>query len=264
MRDDFALYLRYIALSLRAQLQYRASFVLLCVGQALTTGIEYLGIVALFARFGNLRGYSLPTVALFYGVANVAFALAEGIGRGFDTFPALVQSGDFDRVLLRPRGAALQIVGQELQLMRIGRLVQGTAVLVWAAAHLGLVWTLPKLVLLVATILGGACLFGGLFVLQATLAFWTVETLEIMNAVTYGGTETAQYPLTIYRPWFRRFFTFVIPLACVNYLPARALLAPPGTAPLLSWLAPLGGVLFLAISLRLWQIGVRHYHSTGS
>src|ERR671928_195342 len=78
-----------------------------------------------------------------------------------------------------------------------------------------------------AAILGGACLFYGLFVLQATLSFWTVETLEIMNTVTYGGTETGQYPLTIYRPWFRLFFTFVVPLVCLNYLPANALLDRP-------------------------------------
>ncbi|XXX55556.1 ABC-2 family transporter protein [Sorangium sp. So ce124] len=59
-------------------------------------------------------------------------------------------------------------------------------------------------------------MFYGLLVLQATLCFWTVESLEIMNAWTYGGTEAAQYPLTLYRDWFRRFFTFVVPLASVS------------------------------------------------
>jgi len=78
---------------------------------------------------------------------------------------------------------------------------------------------LPKRRLLLAMIAGGACLFYGLFVIQAVMAFWTIETLEIMNTVTYGGTQTAQYPLTIYHPWLRRFFTFVVPLVCMNYIP---------------------------------------------
>ena len=55
--------------------------------------------------------------------------------------------------------------------------------------------------------------------LQATLAFWTTETLEIVNTVSYGGVETAQYPLSIYRPWFRHFFTFVVPLGNGQLLP---------------------------------------------
>src|SRR2546423_14338654 len=106
-------------------MQYRASFLMLAAGQLLITGIDFLGIWALFSRFGSLRGWRLPEVALFYGVTNVAFAIAEAFGRGFDQFSNLVKSGDFDRLLLRPRGTAFQVAGMELQLMRCGRLIQG-------------------------------------------------------------------------------------------------------------------------------------------
>jgi ABC-2 type transport system permease protein len=221
----------------------------------------------LFERFGRLRVWTLPAVALFYGVVNIAFAVAEAVGRGFDTFPALVRTGDFDRLLLRPRSTALQVAGQELQLLRVGRFLQGLAVLLWAASALKVSWAMPKVALIVAMILGGASLFFGLFILQATLSFWTIETLEMMNTVTYGGTETAKYPLTIYRPWFRRFFTFVVPLACMNYLPASVILERPD-APLvpaiLLWMTPAVGGVFLVLALLFWNLGVRHYHSTGS
>ena len=46
----------------------------------------------------------------------------------------------------------------------------------------------------------------------------TVESIEIVNCLTYGGIETAQFPLSIYRPWFRSFFTFVVPLVAINWL----------------------------------------------
>lgn len=267
MPETVRLYLRYIGISVRGQMQYRASFWLMVAGLFFSTSLEFLGILALFDRFGSLRGWTLPEVAMFYGIVHVAFALAEGLGRGFDTFAALVKSGDFDRVLLRPRSTALQVAGQEVQVMRIGRLAQGGFVLLWVVANLPEPWTVAKTVLLIAVIGGGACLFYGLFILQATLAFWTVETLEIMNTVTYGGIETGQYPLTVYRPWFRRFFTFVVPLASMNYLPAPVLLgreAVPGLPLLVSWCAPLIGVAFLLLSLQAWRRGVRHYASTGS
>ncbi|HZP82029.1 MAG TPA: ABC-2 family transporter protein, partial [Chthonomonadaceae bacterium] len=127
--SNFRLYGKMLGLSLRSQMQYRASFVMLTLGHLITTGVEFLGIWALFHRFGSLRGWTLPEVALFYGIANVAFALAEGFGRGFDTFANLVKSGDFDRLLLRPRDTAFQVAAQELQLMRVGRLLQGGAAL---------------------------------------------------------------------------------------------------------------------------------------
>jgi len=249
-------------------MQFRASFIMLSVGSFLTSGIEILGIWALFDRFKSLGGWRLEEVALFYGLVNVAFAVAEAVARGFDTFPELVKSGDFDRLLLRPRSTAMQVAARELQLMRLGRFAQGLIVLLWATTALDVDWTLARASLVVLTIAGGGCLFGGLFVLQATLAFWTTEGLEVMNSFTYGGTETGQYPLSIYRPWFRRFFTFVVPLACVTYFPALAILGRDdpmvGSPVWFQWLAPLIGLAFLLVSLQVWKLGVRHYASTGS
>ena len=99
------------------------------------------------------------------------------------------------------------------------------------------------------------------------MAFWTIESIEIVNCATYGGVETAQYPVSIYRPWFRNVFMFVIPLATINYLPAHAILGradPLGSSVLFQWLSPVVGVAFLVVCLQVWRIGVRHYRSTGS
>jgi ABC-2 type transport system permease protein len=265
--DALRLYGRYASLSLRAQMTYRVSFLLQAAGQFLATGIEFLGILALFGRFGQIRGWTLAEVAFFYGLISITWALADALSRGLDQFGATVKHGEFDRLLLRPRSTILQLFGQELTLRRIGRFAQGAAVLLFAMSSLEIAWSVPRAALLVLTVLCGVCLFVGLMVLQATSAFWTTESLEVWNAFTYGGVSMSQYPIEIYRPWLRRFFTVVIPLACVTYLPAVAILGRPdplGTPMALRWLAPLAGPLFLLIALQLWKLGVRHYRSTGS
>lgn len=267
MWDDMRLYFHYVSMSIRSQMQYRASFIMLAVGHFVATGIEFFGVWALLDRFGQVKGWTLPEVALFYGMVNVAFALAEATTRGFDTFADLVKSGEFDRLLVRPRSTALQVAGREMQLLRIGRLSQGLIVLIFGASTLHITWHPARIALLIAAILGGACLFNGLFILTATAAFWTTESLELANTVTYGGVQTAQYPLTIYRSWFRRFFTVFVPLACINYFPALAILDRPdplGMPLFFQWTSPVVGLAFFLVSLRVWRIGVRHYRSTGS
>lgn len=262
------LYMRYVSVSIRSQMQYPASFVMLTLGQFIVTVTEFVGIWVLFNRFGSLRSWRFAEIALFYGLIFTSFALAEAIGRGFDTFSQLVRTGDFDRLLLRPRSAAFQVSCLQWQVSRIGRLATCVPVLIWATITLDVQWTAGRVALLAFALAGGTCLFYGLFILQATLAFWTIESLEVMNTVTDGGRETGQYPLSVYRPWFRRFFTFVVPLACVSYFPALAILGRPDHAtgsPL--WFqcsAPLIGVAFLPLSLQVWRFGVRHYCSTGS
>ena len=59
----------------------------------------------------------------------------------------------------------------------------------------------------------------------------------------------------------------VIPVACATYFPGLALLDradPLGSPSWVPWIAPVIGPLFLFAALRVWNIGVRHYRSTGS
>ncbi|HEY8361754.1 MAG TPA: ABC-2 family transporter protein, partial [Tissierellaceae bacterium] len=130
--DSVKLYFKYLKLSIESQLQYKASFVMMSIGHFLMTFVDFLGLWVLFERFGNINGFTFEEAALFYGMVHIAFAITESWTRGFDTFPNLVRTGEFDRILLRPRTTVLQVLGHDIHLMRIGRFSQGLIVLVWA------------------------------------------------------------------------------------------------------------------------------------
>lgn len=265
--DSIKLYFKYVRLSIESQLQYKASFIMMSCGHFLITFIDFLGIWVLFERFGNLKGFTFPEAALFYGIVHMAFAITEGWTRGFDIFPRLVRMGDFDRILLRPRTTVLQILGHNFQIMRIGRFLQGFVVLIWAIYKLNISWTLSKTLLLVGSIIGGNFLFSGLIVLQATISFWSIQSLEIMNSFTYGGVEAAQYPISIYRTWFRKILIYIIPLATVNYFPAMSIIEKTdflGYPTWIGWISPFIGFVFFLLSLFVWRFGVLHYTSIGS
>ncbi len=267
MANPLALYTHYVSISLRSQMQYRVSFILGTIGQLLGTAVEFIGILALFDRFGSLSQWSLAEVAFFYGLVNVAFAVTDMLSRGFDHVGDLVRTGEFDRMLLRPRSTVLQLIGQEFTLKRFGRFFQGGGVLLWSALYLDIAWSPAVVALTAVTVICGACFFLGLFINIGTLSFWTTETLELMNVLTYGGIEASKYPLAIYRTWFRRFFTLVIPMGCVTYFPILAILGRPdplGTSLAFQYTAPLFGLLYFVLSLFIWRLGLRHYRSTGS
>lgn len=261
------LYRRYIGASLRSQMQYPGAFAITSIGAFLSTGVDFIGLWALFDRFGAIEGWQFGEVALFYGVVGVSFAIADMVTRGFDVFgPQFVKTGDFDRLLVRPRSTVLQLLGYELRANRIGRLAQ--SVIAWSigVSLTNVVWDWRAWLVLAFAVAGGVALFSGILILQATLSFWTVESLEIVNTLTYGGVEAAQYPLDVYAGWFRRFLTFVVPLGCVAYFPVAFVLGHGARTGAPVWLlpaAPAVGFAFLALSLVAWRVGVRHYTSTG-
>lgn len=268
LRDALSLLLAYYAVSLRAQLQYRTSFVLSFLAQLIVTGVEFLGIWALFARFGPLEGWSLAQAAVLYGVVNSGFAVADLLAGSLERFGSeFVRTGDYDRLLLRPRPTLLQLMGQDFQLRRLGRLTQALVVLGWALSAVGGGLTLAGGLVLLLAFVGAVALFTGLLFAHSALGFWTVESLEIGNVLTYGGTQTAQYPITIYHRLLRRFFTWLVPIACVSYFPVVFALGvedPLGSSAGFQVLAPLTGPAFLLATLGLWRLGERRYASTGS
>ncbi|MDJ0785295.1 MAG: ABC-2 family transporter protein [Myxococcota bacterium] len=265
--NDLRLYLRMVGIAIRGSMQYRASFLMMSLGQLGVTAIEFFGIWALFDRFGRLPGWQLAEVAVFYGVVNVAFAFADTLSRGFDLFGEDLKQGEFDRLLVRPRSPLLQLSGRRFAIHRVGRFAQGLAVLAFGLHALDITLGPAQIGLLLLTLAGGTALFLGLVILQATLAFFSTESLEVMNTMTYGGVQTAQYPLAIYRESFRRFFTFVVPLAGVAYFPVLALMGrsdPLGSTLWMQALAPLSGFAFLALACGAFALGTRRYTSAGS
>lgn len=258
------LYFKYMLLFFKGQMQYRSSFLLLMFGQCLTPFTTFAGLYFMFDRFGMVKGWSFYEVALCFAVTNMAFSITECFARGFDTFSSLVVSGDFDRLLVRPRSTVVQVFGSKFEFARVGRLFLCTVILVWACMHISADWSILKVVTLVLMILSGTVIFTGIFILAAAVSFWTVQGLEIANIFTDGGREMNQYPLNIYHTWVRRLFTFIIPFGCVNYLPLNYILGREGSDNPLYALLPVSGILFLIPCLVVWHIGVRHYRSTGS
>ena len=258
------IYLKYIKILLKSFWQYRFSTWLVLVGQFFGTFFSFFGIYLLFDRFGNISGWTFGEAAICFAVVHTAFSVSECFARGFDLFSRHVVSGEFDRVLLRPRSTLLQVFGLGFEITRMGRLIQSAVVLGIAISQLKTEITVMKAVTLLLMVVCGVFIFTGIFILGATVCFFTVEGLEIINIFTDGGREIAQYPLNIYNKWLVRFFTFIVPFGCFNYLPLMYITGKAAGNETLYMLMPMLGILFVIPCILIWNAGVKRYLSTGS
>ena len=144
----------------------------------------------------------------------------------------------------------------------MGRLIQALVIFIYSVSSCGVVWSLDKIITSILMLIGGFCLFFGLFMIYAAISFFTLEGLEFMNIFTDGGRELAQYPLNIYKDWVLKLFTFFVPLAFVNYYPFLYIIGR--SKGIFNMFSPVIAVLFLVPSYIFWRFGVKHYKSTGS
>ena len=256
------LYWNYFLMELKSQMQYKATFFLTALGQFITAFTTFFGIRFLFDRIHGVDRFTYGQVLLCFAVIMMSFALGEMAGGGLAVFPDLLREGELDRILVRPRSILLQIVMPNMDFSRLGLLAQALLVLCAAIPASKVAWTPEKALVLLLMVLCGSVIFFCLFLLVASVAFFTLQSFEFLNIFTYGMRDFGRYPLSVYGEEMLKLLTFVIPLALIQYYPLLYLLDQAEGIRYAA--APLFSLLFVLPSAALYRLGVRNYKSAGS
>ncbi|BFO21885.1 hypothetical protein SHKM778_82730 [Streptomyces sp. KM77-8] len=255
------------AMWVRSGMTYRTSFVFTVIGNLLMTGLDFVGILLMFTQVDSLGGWSLPEIAMLYGLSVTSFGIADMLLGSMDVLGARMRDGSFDVLLVRPVPVLAQVGADRFAVRRLGRIAQGTVVLGWALSSVDVEWTAAKVLLVPVMVLSGAAIFSAVFVAGAAFQIYAQDAAEVQNAFTYGGTTLLQYPPTVFGKDLVRGATFMLPLAFVNWVPAAHILDRPYPIGLPGWAAfasPLVAVGCCALAGLAWRTGLRSYRSTGS
>ena len=256
------LYFKYFALQIKSSFEYRTSLIFDMFSSTISTITCFFAIVCLFQKYDHIASYNMFEVLITYSMITLAFAISECLFRGFDQFDSLVKTGELDRLLIRPRSIFLQVLGYKIEFKKLGRIIFSAIVLGVALAKSSILWSPLRIVCLILMFVCSIIIFGGMFMLYSGISIFTVEGLEAINIITNGGRDLCYYPLDVYTSVLRKFFTFIIPLACVNYLPLQFLLGRSNNV--FYAVTPLFGILFAVVCYIFFRWALTKYKSTGS
>ncbi|MBR4331052.1 MAG: ABC-2 family transporter protein [Clostridia bacterium] len=265
--DTLKLYWKSMGILLKSQLQYPASFIMQTLAQLVMEGGELLAVILIVDRFDSLNQWMPGDLYFFFGIMSVTFYLTEFLGRGVTgAFPGMVRSGQLDTLLLRPRGVLTQVLCSAIDPRRIACIAVGTAALILGSNMAGVEWTPLKALALAEAILLGTLLVLGLFLIEAVLCIHSVKSVELTNALTYGGRSACQYPIDIFPRPLRMLFTVVAPFALTLHVPAAYILGKPlyGWPAWTAFVTPLAGAAAFWILYAVFQKAMKFYRSTGS
>lgn len=253
---------KYFMMHLKTSLEYKVSFILTLIAQLINIFASIFVIFSLFNKFGILKDFSLNECLLALSIVDLGYYYAEFIFRGFDSFARQIVKGSFDILLIRPENIYLQILGSEMEVTKISRLVATLGVFIYAVIINNINFTFIKIITLIIAILGSLFTFASLMVIGAGICFYTIEGLEIVNIFTCGSRELGEYPMGIYDKKLKRIFTFIIPLACVNYYPILYILGRSDN--ILFAFMPLFTIVIIIFSILFFNHSLKHYQSSGS
>ncbi len=258
------LYNKFLKMHIKTSMQYRFNTLFIGITQVLVNIGEVLGVWILFSQFTSVKGYGFYECLLMMGIVFTVFSFAECFARGYDEFHMLIKSGEFDRMLIRPVNIHYQILGSKIELTKLARMALGIALVIIALVNLNIDWSFLKILVLISSFICGITTITGLFIISATISIFTIEQFEFVNIFTNGAKETAYYPINIYAKWMTKIFTYVIPVACFNYLPLSYLLEIGNVPMWLCAISPLIGIVFIVPCIIIFNLCLKKYKSTGT
>ncbi len=127
-------------------------------------------------------------------------------------------------------------------------------------------WSFLKALALTESICMSMILLLGLFMIEAVFCIFSVKSVELVNALTYGGRSACEYPIDTYPRPLRVLFTVLAPFALTLHVPGSVILDKPlFDWPMWAvWVSPLSGIVFFILIRLCFRKAMRHYRSTGS
>ena len=260
-------YLRLLGIQLRAStavaMQYRLDFLVEGALALFWTGWGLVPLLVVFGRRAGVAGWSFEEALVVIGWFMVMKGVLEGaVNPSLASVVEHIRKGTLDFVLLKPADAQFLVSTQKFQPWRVIDALGGLAVFAVAFRRLGR-WPSPAHLAAAALLfVCAALILYSLWILVISAAFFVVK-VDNLSYLFVSIFDAARWPADVFRGPLRAVFTFVVPLAIMTTLPARALLGKD-FGPLQA-LAALAGALGFAVFARaVWLRSIGRYTSASS
>lgn len=253
----------FVVQELKRMVEYKANFVVGIIGFLLGQITNILFIWIIFAQIPNLKGWTINQIVFIYGFSLIPKGIDHLL---FDNLWAvghfIVRRGEFDKYLTRPVNTLFHVMVEKLQVDALGELITGIALICVTVFHVGIEWSLTKVLLIILVIPFATLIYTGIKIATAALAFWIKRSGNV-TYMFYMVNDFAKYPVTIYNNTVRGIITYIIPFAFTAFYPAKYILT--GQNPMYNvGMTVVMSVILMAIGICVWNRGIRAYESAGS
>ncbi len=263
MLKELKLYPKYVSMSLRSSLSYKADAILQILSFAVTEAVSLATIYLIVGTVPSVGIWSFEALAMLCGFTLIP----KGIDHMFfDDLWILaywaVRLGELDPYLTRPVNPLFQFVAKTFKWAGSGELVVGIVIMAIFAPQCAVMWTASGIIGIIVCAFLGIFVFTGIKLIFASLAFWVKSSGVILNTV-YNFCNYAKYPLKYMGKAFLSIMLYVVPFGLFLYKPMECLITGENIWWSALWSA-VAAVALVALGLFIWHRGLRRYESAGN
>jgi ABC-2 type transport system permease protein len=263
MKRHLSILTEYLFQYSKVRLAYRGDFFISVITTVIATVFGIAVVWLIFGNIPNLAGWTFYEILLIYGFSLLPMSLFNMLSINLYYFSqSYIIEGKFDRVLLRPLNSLFQILFEQFRLEALSDTAMGIFLVIVCSEKLGLQLTALDWAFLAFAALCGCAIYIAVFLALTCVSFWMEDRVGIIPPV-YNMLTFGRYPLDIYSPAVKFILSWIVPFGFATFYPTAAVLRTE-IYQMYAWLLPLVTAAFLALSISIWNRGVRNYSSTGS
>lgn len=261
VRRYLRIILQFWKSSLIQAMEYRTSFVLAILANAMDFSFGLIQYGLFFSVAKTIAGWEMPHMLAFYAVFMTVFSLhfiflfpnLEEIGK-------LVNTGHLDLLLVKPFSAQIILSFRRISFDEFGSLFTAQALLfgLWYTGNL--ILTPVRILGFLAAMVTSLTLIYALFLGLMALAI-RLEKLENTAELLWSFFGLCRYPVDVFPRPVRWLFLGFLPFGFITTVPARALTM--GENPMAIAAGFVLSILFLKLARLFWRGALIGYSSAG-
>ena len=258
------LYFTYAKRSLMGKLAYKANVIIGIVAFLFSQITALLTLFLLVSTVPNIDGYTIYDIGFLFGITNMAIGIDHLFSDKLWTVAYHeVKMGNLDHMFLRPVPVLFQVFAHEIQLEAFGEIITAIALMVFCGMNISFNVTGLGIILIIVGIICASIIITSFKIIIAALAFVFGRSGPLLQVV-YNFSTYSRYPLSIFPNAIRFILMFIIPLGVCLFLPYENLFTNSYDPFLLLGIMIGATLVFLSLSILIWNYFCSRYESTGS
>ena len=248
--------------SIQTDMEYRADFFTRIIASLLGLLTTIGSLMVAFNYTSDIKGWSFARVLVLLAVYYLMDGIIETfIAPNMRNIMGQVRDGTLDFVLLKPISPQFMATFRTIVIWRIANILVALGLAAYSVGKLSLTVGAQEATAFAITLVAGSAVVYSFWLCLVTLTFWFVR-LDNIEQVIWQAFEAGRYPIEIYPYWLRGALTYVVPVAFIITVPAKAL---TGQLAFNYVFVALGvGLLSILFATAFWRYGLKHYTGASS
>ena len=199
IKHNIFIYSRLIFQQLKAILEYQSNFWISVISGAFSHALGFIFIWVIFRNIPDIQGWQFWEVVFLYAMVYFTEGFCSAFFEGIWGIGYFVNSGEFDRMLVRPVPVIVQMLSSRIGMNGYGNIILGGVLITLSLINMSITWTIFSAIYAVIILISAIVVRMAIYMAAQSSSFWLKSNSSSLPIMVHTVGDFAKYPILIHK-----------------------------------------------------------------